>query len=62
MAQPWLIGYRRPVFWSEWWQYVDIDESQRRPCDERAGPLQGARTGVRRTCASKARRPLPAAR
>ena len=25
MAQPWLIGYRRPVFWQEFWQYVDID-------------------------------------
>lgn len=27
MAYPWLIGYRRPVFWNDWWQYVDIDES-----------------------------------
>jgi ABC-type transport system substrate-binding protein len=27
MTQPWLVGYRRPVFWSDWWQYVDIDES-----------------------------------
>ena len=25
MTQPWLIGYRRPVFWTDWWQYVDID-------------------------------------
>ncbi|MEF7615174.1 ABC transporter substrate-binding protein [Aquincola sp. MAHUQ-54] len=25
MAQPWLIGYRRPVFWQDFWQYVDID-------------------------------------
>jgi ABC-type transport system substrate-binding protein len=29
MAHPWLIGYRHPVFWTDWWQYVDIDESQR---------------------------------
>jgi ABC-type transport system substrate-binding protein len=29
MAQPWVIGYRRPVFWSEWWHYVDIEESRR---------------------------------
>jgi ABC-type transport system substrate-binding protein len=29
IAQPWLVGYRRPVFWNDWWQYVDIDESQR---------------------------------
>jgi ABC-type transport system substrate-binding protein len=27
MTQPWVIGYRRPVFWSDWWQYVDIDTS-----------------------------------
>jgi ABC-type transport system substrate-binding protein len=25
MSYPWLIGYRRPVFWQEWWMYVDID-------------------------------------
>jgi ABC-type transport system substrate-binding protein len=31
MAQPWLIGYRHPVFWTDWWQYVDIDESLRAP-------------------------------
>ena len=24
-AQPWLHGYRRPLFWQTWWQYVDID-------------------------------------
>jgi ABC-type transport system substrate-binding protein len=31
MAQPWLIGYRRPLFWQEFWQYVDIDaEAQAR--------------------------------
>lgn len=24
-SQPWLSGYRRPLFWSTWWQYVDID-------------------------------------
>jgi ABC-type transport system substrate-binding protein len=29
MAHPWLIGYRHPVFWTDWWQYVDIDVSQR---------------------------------
>ena len=23
-----LIGYRRPVFWQDWWQYVDIDDSE----------------------------------
>jgi ABC-type transport system substrate-binding protein len=29
MSYPWLVGYRRPVFWLEWWHYVDIDDSQR---------------------------------
>jgi len=31
MAHPWLIGYRHPIFWTDWWQYVDIDESLRVP-------------------------------
>jgi ABC-type transport system substrate-binding protein len=25
LAWPWLIGYRRPPYWQEWWAYVDID-------------------------------------
>ena len=25
MTQPQVIGYRRPPFWNDWWQYVDID-------------------------------------
>jgi ABC-type transport system substrate-binding protein len=29
MTQPWLIGYRHPVFWTDWWQYVDIDTAER---------------------------------
>ncbi len=29
LTQPWLIGYRRPLFWQESWQYLDIDESRR---------------------------------
>jgi len=29
LVQPWLIGFRRPVFWQEWWHVVDIDEAQR---------------------------------
>jgi len=29
LAQPWVIGYRRPVFVSRFWQYLDIDESRR---------------------------------
>ena len=30
MAQPQLVGYRRPVFWQDWWQFVDIDNSLRK--------------------------------
>ena len=29
MTYPQLIGYRHPVFWQDWWQYVDIDDSLR---------------------------------
>lgn len=29
MAHPWVIGYRRALFWQDWWQYVDIDESKK---------------------------------
>jgi ABC-type transport system substrate-binding protein len=26
---PWLLGFRRPVFWNEWWHRVDIDVSKK---------------------------------
>jgi ABC-type transport system substrate-binding protein len=29
LAYPWLVGYRRPAFWLDWWQYVDIDPAER---------------------------------
>jgi ABC-type transport system substrate-binding protein len=29
LAYPWLTGYRRPPFWLDWWQYVDIDSAAR---------------------------------
>jgi ABC-type transport system substrate-binding protein len=29
VAQPWLEGYRRPLFWLDWWHMVDIDMSKR---------------------------------
>ncbi len=29
MWYPWLIGYRRPVFWNEWWHVVDVDTTMR---------------------------------
>jgi len=25
LSYPWFTGYRRPPFWLDWWQYVDID-------------------------------------
>ena len=25
IAQPWLHGYRAAAYWTDWWQYVDID-------------------------------------
>jgi len=25
ISHPWLQGYRRGPYWSDWWQYVDID-------------------------------------
>jgi ABC-type transport system substrate-binding protein len=30
LVQPWLVGYRRPLFWQEWWHMVDIDNRPRR--------------------------------
>lgn len=30
LYQPWLIGYRRPVFWLDFWQYVDVDAAMQR--------------------------------
>ena len=29
LYHPWLIGYRRPQFWQEWWHRVDIDTELR---------------------------------
>jgi ABC-type transport system substrate-binding protein len=26
----WLDGYRRPPFWQDWWQYVDVDAAAQR--------------------------------
>ena len=27
LTQPRLVGYRRPLFWQEWWHMVDVDEA-----------------------------------
>ncbi|HUG23004.1 ABC transporter substrate-binding protein [Piscinibacter sp.] len=29
LAYPWVVGYRRPPFWLDWWQYVDIEATAR---------------------------------
>ncbi|MCI4430150.1 MAG: bicyclomycin resistance protein [Burkholderiales bacterium] len=29
LTQPWLLGYRRPTFGSQFWQYVDVDPAHR---------------------------------
>ena len=28
MTQPQVVGYRRALFWNDWWHYVDIDPSR----------------------------------
>jgi hypothetical protein len=28
LTQPWLLGYKRPLFWLDFWQYVDVDEAK----------------------------------
>ena len=30
MTQSHVVGYRRTIFWNDWWQYVDIDDSLRK--------------------------------
>jgi len=27
--QPWLVGYRRPLFWNNWFEHVDIEPQER---------------------------------
>jgi ABC-type transport system substrate-binding protein len=29
LSHSWVVGYRRPVFWQEWWHVVDIEPSGR---------------------------------
>ena len=26
LAQPWVVGYKRPPFWQTWWQFVDVEQ------------------------------------
>jgi hypothetical protein len=30
LGYPWLTGYKRPPFWLDWWQFVDIDAAAQR--------------------------------
>ncbi|MBU6261291.1 MAG: bicyclomycin resistance protein, partial [Burkholderiales bacterium] len=50
LTQPWVIGYRRPLFWYDFWQYLDID------LDEQRRRGAAARGGARRW---PCRRPWP---
>lgn len=29
LAQPWVLGYRYPLFWYDWWHMVDLDTRDR---------------------------------
>jgi ABC-type transport system substrate-binding protein len=29
VMHPWVLGYRRPPFWNDWWQWVDLDPGLR---------------------------------
>jgi hypothetical protein len=29
LHHPWLLGYRRPLFWNSWWHLVDVDVALR---------------------------------
>ena len=29
LIQPWVVGYRRPLYGNQWWQFVDIDPQSR---------------------------------
>jgi ABC-type transport system substrate-binding protein len=29
VQHPWVSGYRKPLFWLEWWHMIDIDDSKR---------------------------------
>jgi ABC-type transport system substrate-binding protein len=29
MVHPWVIGYRRPLFWQDLWQYLDVERAAR---------------------------------
>jgi ABC-type transport system substrate-binding protein len=30
LLHPWVFGYRRPIFWNDWWHKVDVDPARAR--------------------------------
>ena len=31
LTQPWVLGFRRPLYGSQFWQYIDIDTARQPP-------------------------------
>ena len=31
LTQPWIIGYRRPLYGNQFWQYIDVDTARMPP-------------------------------
>jgi ABC-type transport system substrate-binding protein len=31
LNQPWVEGFRRPIFWQQLWQFIDVDSAKRPP-------------------------------
>jgi ABC-type transport system substrate-binding protein len=29
LVHPWVAGYRKPIFWQDWWHLVDVDPNRR---------------------------------
>jgi ABC-type transport system substrate-binding protein len=38
LSQPWLVGYRRPLFWNNWFESVDIESVDVETTDQEAPP------------------------
>ena len=38
LSQPWLVGYRRPLFWNNWFESVDIESVDVETADQDAPP------------------------
>ena len=31
LTQPWIVGFRRPLYGSQFWQYIDVDTARQPP-------------------------------